>query len=73
MSKWLAVVALVLLVLAGAMGLRNIVTSNSGAVILANGQGPIPPTPWANGQGPIPPTPWNNGQGPIPPTPWSTN
>lgn len=49
MSKVLAVVVLVMLVLAGAMGLRNIVTSHGdGAVVMANGGGPAPerPSPW---------------------------
>ncbi len=72
MCKWLTVVVLVLLVLAGAMGLRNLATANaSGPVVLANGTGPIPPSPWMNGTGPIPPSPWSNGTGPIPPSPWS--
>ena len=72
MCKWLTVVVLVLLVLAGAMGLRNLVTAKaSGPVVLANGAGPIPPSPWMNGAGPIPPSPWSNGAGPIPPSPWS--
>src|SRR5467141_740276 len=73
MSKWLAVVALVLLVLSGAMGLRNLVVANAPTVsalnssslaIWANGPGPIPPIRpvggghvWANGPGPIPPIP----------------
>ncbi len=70
MSKCLTVVALVLLVLTGAMGLRNIVAANaatlsasglSAPAIWANGGGPIPPR---NGGGPIPP---RNGGGPIPP------
>ena len=79
MSKCLTVVALVLLVLTGAMGLRNIVAANaatlsasgvSAPAIWANGGGPIPPLKgggggiWANGGGPIPP---RNGGGPIPP------
>jgi hypothetical protein len=73
MSKWLTVVALVLLVLSGAMGLRNLVVANAPTVsalnssslaIWANGPGPIPPSPppggghvRANGPGPIPPSP----------------
>jgi hypothetical protein len=73
MSKWLAVVGLVLLVLSGAMGLRNLVVANAPTVsalnssslaIWANGPGPIPPIPpptgghvRANGPGPIPPIP----------------
>lgn len=73
MSKSLTVVALVLLVLTGAMGLRNIASANaatfSGSTLLA-------PAIWSNGPGPIPPTPGGggrhftaNGPGPIPPTP----
>ncbi len=36
MSKWLAVVALVLLVLSGAMGLRNLVVANAPTVSALN-------------------------------------
>ena len=50
MYRLLAVIALVMLVLAGAMGLRNIVTSHGDAVVMANGGGPAPqsgpPSPW---------------------------
>ena len=66
-NKWLVVVALVLFVLTGAMGLRNIATANAGTVNVANGGGPIPPDAWSNGGGPIPPDAWSNGGGPIPP------
>ena len=59
MNKWLTVVVLVLLVLASAMGLRNLATGKTGPVVLANGSGPIPPSPWMNGSGPIPPSPWH--------------
>jgi hypothetical protein len=70
MTKCLTVVALVLLVLTGAMGLRNIVgasaatlsaSSLSAPAIWANGGGPVPPIKgggggiWANGGGPVPP------------------
>jgi len=68
---WSTVVVLVLVVLAGSMGLRHVVASNTGPVLTANGSGPIPPSPWMNGSGPIPPSPWMNGSGPIPPSPWS--
>jgi hypothetical protein len=69
MQKWAVVVVLVLLVLAGAMGLRNLTSVRSaGPVVLANGTGPIPPDPWLNGTGPIPPDPWLNGAGQ---SPWS--
>ena len=44
MNKWLTVVVLVMLVLAGAMGLRNLV-ANAAPVVVANGGGPVPPTP----------------------------
>jgi len=67
MSKCLTVVALVLLVLTGAMGLRNITAANAGTfsasslsthAVWANGPGPIPSPGggkvWANGPGPIP-------------------
>jgi hypothetical protein len=71
MSRKLAVVLLAMLILAGAMGLKTIVTAQvDGSVMLANGTAPIPPTPWRNGTAPIPPTPWRNGTAPIPPTPW---
>ncbi len=70
MKKWLAVVVLVLLVLAGAMGLRNLVAKIA-PVVVANGGGPAPPVPWTNGGGPAPPVPWMNGGGPAPPVPWS--
>jgi len=77
MYKCLTVVALVLLVLTGAMGLRNIVAANastfSGSNLLASaffasGPGPIPPIPpgggghfSASGPGPIPPIPPGGG------------
>ena len=69
MNKWLTVVVLVMLVLAGAMGLRNLV-ANAAPVVVANGGGPVPPAPWMNGGGPVPPAPWMNGGGPVPPAPW---
>ena len=60
MSKQLAVVALAMLVLVGAMGLKSAVTSHdSGAVIMANGSAPTPPSPWKNGSAPTPPSPWS--------------
>lgn len=71
MSRFLAVVVLVMLVLAGAMGLRNIVTANGdGPVMMAHGGAPAPPTPWKHGGAPAPPTPWKHGGAPAPPTPW---
>jgi hypothetical protein len=71
MSKKLVVVALAMLVLVGAMGLKTVVAgSGNGAVLMANGGAPAPPTPWKNGGAPAPPTPWKNGGAPAPPTPW---
>lgn len=71
MSRKLAVVLLVMVVLTGAMGLKTVVTAHdNGAVIMANGSAPVPPTPWKNGSAPVPPTPWKNGSAPVPPTPW---
>jgi hypothetical protein len=71
MSKWLAVVALVLLVLCGAMGLRNIAVANAATVSAFNSS---TPAIWANGPGPFPPPlpgggkhVWANGPGPFPP------
>lgn len=59
MSRRLTVLLLAMLVLAGAMGLKTVVVTHSdGSVIMANGGGPVPPTPWKNGGGPVPPTPW---------------
>jgi len=58
MQKWLTVVLLALLVLAGAMGMRNLVTAKAGPVMVAIGGAPVPPTPWMIGGAPVPPTPW---------------
>jgi hypothetical protein len=73
MFKCLTVVALVLLVLAGAMGLRSIVAANAATFSASNLSAPAI---WGNGGGPIPPIPpsggghvWANGGGPIPPIP----
>jgi len=71
MSKQLAVIALAMLVLVGAMGLKTAVASkDSSAVIMANGGAPTPPAPWKNGGAPTPPAPWKNGGAPTPPAPW---
>ncbi len=71
MSRLLAVVLVVMLVLVGAMGLKTVVTDHGkGSVVMANGTGPVPPNPWKNGTGPVPPNPWKNGTGPVPPNPW---
>jgi hypothetical protein len=65
-------VLLAMLVLAGAMGLKTVVTTHGdGSVLMANGTAPVPPTPWRNGTAPVPPTPWKNGTAPVPPTPWN--
>jgi len=76
MSKQLTVIAFAMFVLVGAMGLKSAVTSkDSGAVLMANGSAPTPPTPkdWKrNGSAPTLPTPkdWKrNGSAPTPPTP----
>jgi hypothetical protein len=69
-NRWKVVVALVLLVLMSAIGLRGLATSTSASdapVVVAHGGGPVPP-PWSHGGGPVPP-PWNHGGGPVPP-PW---
>ncbi len=71
MSKQLAVIALAMLVLVGAMGLKTAVAGkDGGAVIMANGGAPTPPAPWKNGGAPTPPAPWKNGGAPTPPAPW---
>ena len=69
-NKTKAVIALVLLVLVSAIGLRNLATSAQASdtpVNMAIG-GPVPPPPWKIG-GPVPPPPWKIG-GPVPPPPW---
>ena len=73
MQKCLTVVALVLLVLTGAMGLRNIVGANVVTISAASFSAPVF---WASGPGPIPPIPPGggghfsaSGPGPIPPIP----
>ncbi len=65
MSRKLAVIAMAMLVLVGAMGLKNVVAAHSsGSVVLANGTAPVPPIPWKNGTAPVPPIPWKNGTAP---------
>jgi hypothetical protein len=70
MSKCLTVVALALLVLTGAMGLRSIVAANASTLSASNVSAPAI---WANGGGPVPPIKgggggfWANGGGPVPP------
>ncbi len=48
MGRWVSVAVLALLVLAGAVGLRNAAVSHVGnaATLVANGVSPPPPTPW---------------------------
>ena len=59
MSRRLIVLFLSMLVLVGAMSLKTVVATHSdGSVIMANGGGPVPPSPWKNGGGPVPPSPW---------------
>jgi len=59
-----------MLVLVGAMGLKTVVTAHGdGTLIMANGAGPAPITPWKNGAGPAPITPWKSGASPAPITP----
>jgi hypothetical protein len=59
MSKCLPVIALVLLVLSGAMGLRNLVVANAPTVSALNSSSPAM---WANGPGPWPaPSPGGPG------------
>lgn len=73
MSKRLAVIAASMFILVGAMSLKSAVTSkDSGAVLMANGSAPTPPSPWKkNGSAPTPPSPWKkNGSAPTPPSPW---
>jgi hypothetical protein len=74
MSKCLPVVAFALLVLSGAMGLRNIAAANavtsstpgiSAQAMWANGGGPSPKVPGSGGGGQM----WANGGGPSPKVP----
>lgn len=73
MSKRLAVIAASMFILVSAMGLKTAVTAkDGGAVMMANGSAPTPPSPWRkNGSAPTPPSPWKrNGSAPTPPSPW---
>ena len=75
MYKCLTVVALVLLVLTGAMGLRNITAANAGTFSAPSISAPAV---WASGPGPIPSPPggrnvWGSGPGPIPSPPGGRN
>ena len=56
MSRKLSALLLAMLVLAGAMSLKTVVAAHSnGAVMMANGGGPVPPDSVLNGGGPVPP------------------
>ena len=66
MSRKLTALLLATLVLVGAMSLKTVVAAHSnGAVMMANGGGPVPPDR-LNGGGPVPPDRLNGG-GPVPP------
>ncbi len=68
MNRRLAVVAFVMLVLTGAMGLRNALGSQS---VTANGSSPVPVMVAKDGGAPLPQTPWaKDGGCPLPRTPW---
>jgi hypothetical protein len=79
MNRWLTVGILVLLVLVGAMGLRNVVVNAQPAVanggmnpvIMAGTTSPVPPDPWSGTTSPVPPDPWSGTTSPVPPDPWS--
>jgi hypothetical protein len=71
MSTKLGVIALAMLVLAGAMTLKTAAAGNSGSVVMANGGAPTPPSPFRNGGAPTPPSPFRNGGAPTPPSPFS--
>jgi hypothetical protein len=74
MSRKLAVVLFVMVVLVAAMGLKTMVTAHGDdAVMMAAGSAPLPPTPWKAGSAPLPPTPWKAGSAPLPPTPWRSD
>jgi hypothetical protein len=67
MSRKLTALLLAMLVLAGAMGLKTVVTAHSnGTVMMANGSAPVPPSAW-NGSAPVPPSFGRNGSAPVPP------
>jgi hypothetical protein len=47
MSRKLGAIALAMAILVGAMGLKSVVASSSGAVLTANGPAPVPTkNPW---------------------------
>ena len=57
MNRRLLLFLLVVLMMAGAIGLTNLVAAK-GPVTMAIGGGPVPPSPWLIGGGPVPPSPW---------------
>ena len=57
MNKWLAVVAFVMLVLAGAVGLRNALAHAGNQPMMA-ASGSAPAMQAMDGCKPVPPTPW---------------
>jgi hypothetical protein len=73
MSRTLTAILLAMLVLAGAMGFKTVVTTHAdGSVMMANGSAPVPPMPLRNGSAPVPPMPLINGSAPVPPMPLKT-
>jgi hypothetical protein len=71
MSRKLVVVLFVMVVLVAAMGLKTVVVAHGdGAVMMAAGSAPAPPTPYKAGSAPAPPTPYRAGSAPAPPTPY---
>jgi hypothetical protein len=79
MNRWLTVILLVLVVLVGAMGLRNLVVhaqpavanGMSSPVLMAGTSAPVPPDPWSGTSAPVPPDPWSGTSAPVPPDPWN--
>jgi hypothetical protein len=75
MNRWLTVGILVLLVLVGAMGLRNVVVNaqpamaNGGTnpVMMAGTTAPVPPEPLSGTTAPVPPEPLSGTTAPVPP------
>ncbi|MCU1240528.1 MAG: hypothetical protein JWO71_1254 [Candidatus Acidoferrum typicum] len=68
MSRKLTSLLLAMLILAGAMTLKTVVSAHSnGAVMMANGAAPVPPPMFRNGAAPVPPPSSRNGAAPVPP------
>ena len=78
MNRWLTVFVLVLVVLVGAMGLRNLVVNAQPAaangtaspVLMAGTSAPVPPDAWSGTSAPVPPDAWSGTSAPVPPDPW---